>query len=105
MTTLQSIIEDAFENRSEITPSTVSSEIKNAVNETMEGLNHGVHRVASRIGNSQDWDNIANTRREVDTLIVCRGGGSIEDLWSFNGEIVANAIFKSEHGLFYHFDY
>ena len=56
MTTLQSIIEDAFENRSEITPSTVSSEIKNAVNETMEGLNHGVHRVASRIGNSQDWE-------------------------------------------------
>jgi exodeoxyribonuclease VII large subunit len=39
---------------------------------------------------------IANTRREVDTLIVCRGGGSIEDLWSFNSEIVANAIFKSE---------
>ena len=56
MTTLQSIIEDAFENRSEITPSTVSSEIKNAVNETMEGLNHGVHRVASRIGDSQDWE-------------------------------------------------
>ena len=56
MTTLQSIIEDAFENRSEITPNTVSSEIKNAVNETMEGLNHGVHRVASRIGNSQDWE-------------------------------------------------
>lgn len=56
MTTLQSIIEDAFENRSEITPSTVSSEIKNAVNETIEGLNHGVHRVASRIGNSQNWE-------------------------------------------------
>lgn len=56
MTTLQSIIEDAFENRSEITPSTVSSEIKNAVNETMEGLNHGIHRVASRVGNSQDWE-------------------------------------------------
>lgn len=56
MTTLQSIIEDAFENRSEITPNTVSSEIKNAVNETIEGLNHGVHRVASRIGNSQEWE-------------------------------------------------
>ena len=56
MTTLQSIIEDAFESRSEITPSTVSSEIKNAVNETMEGLNHGIHRVASRVGNSQDWE-------------------------------------------------
>ncbi len=56
MTTLQSIIEDAFENRSEITPNNVSSEVKNAINETMEGLNHGVHRVASRLDNSQEWE-------------------------------------------------
>ena len=56
MTKLQSIIEDAFENRAEITPSNVSSEIKNAINETIEGLNHGVHRVATRIGDSQEWE-------------------------------------------------
>lgn len=37
-----------------------------------------------------------NREKYVDVIIAGRGGGSIEDLWAFNDEITARAIFKSE---------
>ncbi|OKY25532.1 2,3,4,5-tetrahydropyridine-2,6-dicarboxylate N-succinyltransferase [Thalassotalea sp. PP2-459] len=49
MSELQSIIEQAFEQRMEITPATVPTEIKNAVLDALEALNNGSARVAEKI--------------------------------------------------------
>ena len=50
--------------------------------------NNAKHEIAKAISQ-------ANERNECDVLIVGRGGGSLEDLWAFNEEMVARALFAS----------
>ena len=44
--------------------------------------------------NLSDGLNELSSIKGIDTIIICRGGGSIEDLWAFNEEILAQAIFN-----------
>ena len=53
MSDVQKIIEDAFENRAEITPRNVETRVKEAVNEAIGQLDRGEARVAEKQGN--DW--------------------------------------------------
>ena len=56
MSQLQTIIEDAFERRAEINPSNASAELKEAVASVLADLDAGKLRVASRKGDSQEWE-------------------------------------------------
>ncbi|MCK5087732.1 MAG: exodeoxyribonuclease VII large subunit, partial [Melioribacteraceae bacterium] len=40
--------------------------------------------------------NLLNKRDDIDLIIIGRGGGSLEDLWAFNEEVVAREIFESK---------
>ncbi len=56
MDSRQSIIEAAFEDRANINPANASAEIKSTVDSVLADLDAGTLRVASRIGDSQNWE-------------------------------------------------
>ena len=56
MDSRQSTIEAAFEDRASINPSNAPAEVKSTVESVLDDLDTGALRVASRIGDSQDWE-------------------------------------------------
>jgi 2,3,4,5-tetrahydropyridine-2-carboxylate N-succinyltransferase len=56
MQQLQAIIEEAFENRANINPANADKKVKDAVFTVLEELNAGRLRVATRIGDTQQWE-------------------------------------------------
>ena len=59
----------------------------------LQGLGAG-EEVACAIRLLNEWSE-SDAKRRVDLILVTRGGGSLEDLWAFNEEVVARAIFQS----------
>ncbi|MCL6119443.1 MAG: exodeoxyribonuclease VII large subunit [Deltaproteobacteria bacterium] len=61
-------------------------------NASVQGLN----AAAEIAGAIELLNKYSNSERKIDVIIVGRGGGSIEDLWAFNEEITARAIYNSK---------
>jgi len=59
-------------------------------------LVQGKEAAADIVAGIQTANRSKNSEHPIDVLIVGRGGGSLEDLWSFNEEVVARAIFASD---------
>ncbi|MDD5595365.1 MAG: exodeoxyribonuclease VII large subunit [Candidatus Omnitrophica bacterium] len=72
------------------------SEVEIIINSVQVQGEGAKDEIACAIRDLNSFNDTLAAREHIDVMIVGRGGGSIEDLWAFNEEVVARAIYQSK---------